>query len=64
MKILVVGKLPAEHQYKITCHNCGTVFEFLRKEAEYVTEQRDGDYLIVTCPLEGCGKQLSALCKT
>lgn len=50
MKIIKQGSLPEERDYQIGCRNCGTVFEFARKEAELVIDQREGNYLKVHCP--------------
>ena len=51
MKIIKRGKKSEERVYRVTCDDCGTVFEFKRAEAEYVSDQRDGDALTVKCPL-------------
>jgi hypothetical protein len=56
MKIIKAGKLPQNQTYKTSCANCKTEFEFEKGEAEFVSDQRDGDYLKVPCPLPGCGK--------
>lgn len=50
MKIIKQGSLPEEREYQISCRNCGTVFEFTRKEAELNIDQREGNYLKVDCP--------------
>lgn len=63
MKILQEGKLPQENQYKLLCHNCGTLFEFSQKEAEYVSDKRDGDFLKITCPLPNCNKEATVSMK-
>lgn len=56
MKIIKEGKLPEKKTYKTSCSNCGTEFEFKQEEAEFVSDQRDGDYLKIHCPLPGCAK--------
>lgn len=56
MEILSVGKLPSEKEYTTTCGSCHTRFKFKRGEASYHSDQRDGDYLLIRCPLAGCGK--------
>lgn len=50
-EILVMGKLPGENKHRARCKYCGTVFRFLRSEATYESDQRDGDYLAIKCPL-------------
>lgn len=49
------GQLPGAKQYRGFCHNCGTEFKFLASEAREHSDQRDGDFLSITCPLPGCG---------
>jgi len=51
MKILKKGCLPKERRHVATCDNCRTKFEFQEGEAKMVSDQRDGDYLEVKCPL-------------
>lgn len=54
VKILVKGTIPEEQWYKGTCGHCHTEFAFQRKEAKYSSDQRDGDYFSIDCPL--CSK--------
>lgn len=56
MKIIEHGALPEEKTYQSKCGNCKTVFEFLRKEAKYNSDQREGPFLTINCPL--CGNQV------
>ncbi len=51
MKVIKQGKLPGDKEYRTTCRNCKTEFSFVAKEANYVSDQRDGDCLQVSCPL-------------
>jgi hypothetical protein len=51
MKIIKEGKMPEERIYKHVCITCGTVFEFAKKEAQYILDQRDGDSLQISCPI-------------
>ena len=51
MKIIKRGKKPEERVYRVTCEYCETVFEFVKKEAKYVSDERDGDALEVKCPV-------------
>ena len=64
MKILQEGKLPVERIYKLHCNRCSTIFEFQQKEAKYVSDQRDGDFLEITCPLADCNKKLTVTVKS
>lgn len=58
MRIIKEGKIPEEQEIKATCRYCGTQFAFYRKEATYISDQRDGDYLDIQCPL--CKKSVTA----
>lgn len=51
MKIIKKGKLPEEREYMSTCRHCKTFFSFLKNEATYNYDQRDGDFLSIDCPL-------------
>jgi len=51
MEIIRRGSLPEDKQYKSTCNNCDTLFSFTRGEARHIDDQRDGDYLVINCPV-------------
>jgi len=51
MEILFRGQLPELKVYEATCTHCETVISFVRSEALYRSDQRDGDYLIIKCPV-------------
>jgi RNase P subunit RPR2 len=51
MRIIKEGKLPEEILKRLTCSHCHTEFEFAMKEAKYNSDQRDGDYYTIPCPL-------------
>lgn len=51
MRIIKQGVNPAERTYRVTCQNCKTVFEFMRNEARFSSDQREGDCLLVDCPV-------------
>lgn len=53
-EIINQGSLPSEKVYTVTCSHCKTLFKFKQDEAKYVSDQRDGDFLQITCPLPGC----------
>lgn len=54
VEIIRQGQIPEEQVFEATCTNCKTHFRFKRKEAKYVSDQRDGDFLEIPCPL--CSK--------
>lgn len=54
MRVIKKGALAGDQTYRATCRSCGTVYEFQVREARHHSDQRDGDYLSTTCPIEGC----------
>jgi hypothetical protein len=58
MKIIVEGTRPENKVFKHTCKECGTVFEFQRKEATFVEslDSRELSHLFILCPVcsKGC----------
>lgn len=63
--IIKRGIKPAERLYEVTCGECTTVFSFKQAEAQYKSDQRDGDYLTIQCPvcISACTVQASAYVK-
>lgn len=55
MEIIKKGELPAEKLYTLTCRYCSTEFRFKQGEAKRISDQRDGNYLSINCPL--CHRQ-------
>lgn len=51
MEILKRGTKPSEKQYEATCRNCATHVRFVAAEAVRKSDQRDGDYLAIECPV-------------
>ena len=51
MKIITPGRIPENIEIRATCNHCKTVFEFTPKEATIRSDQRDGDYYEVCCPM-------------
>jgi len=49
--IIKRGELPKDRIYRCTCYNCYTEFEFTQEEGTYHSDQRDGEYLTIACPL-------------
>jgi ribosomal protein S27E len=59
MQIIKAGKLPQEKKYRLTCNTCGTVFDFKLREARFTSDQREGDFYTISCPLEECERTLT-----
>ena len=51
MEIINRGKLPSERVYTATCTNCGSVLRFTHAEATHHSDQRDGNFVSVKCPV-------------
>lgn len=51
MKIITRGIPPEEKLYRSLCIYCKTVFQYIAKEAKLVSDQREGDYLSIACPV-------------
>jgi hypothetical protein len=56
VEILKEGKLPSERKHVCICATCSTKFKFAESEANYVSDQRDGDAWAIHCPVckTGC----------
>lgn len=57
MEIIRKGVASESKTYRVSCDNCDTLFKFQQLEANWVTDNRDGDYLEVDCPV--CGKSVT-----
>lgn len=62
MEIIRRGKLPGHKEHQVECDECSTVFRFMEKEARIEYDQRDGNALVVACPV--CGKEIWIAHKT
>lgn len=51
MKIIREGTDPAKKAISASCNRCRTEIEFLPVEAKYVSDQRDGDFYQIACPV-------------
>jgi endogenous inhibitor of DNA gyrase (YacG/DUF329 family) len=51
MKIISKGVDPKTMPIMATCNKCGTTVEFMPSEAKYSSDQRDGDFYTVECPV-------------
>lgn len=58
MKIIRQGIDPAKQTVEVECNRCRTVIEFLPIEAKYVSDQRDGDFYQIDCPV--CNHKITA----
>lgn len=56
MNIIKVGTPPKNKKFKVICYKCETIFEFEEHEGKITRDQRDGDYIGISCPL--CGKMV------
>lgn len=52
------GSDPKKTPIQATCSNCYAQIEFLPIEAEYISDQRDGDCYKIACPC--CAKPIYA----
>lgn len=51
MEIIRQGADPAKEHIEAECNRCGTIIKFLPIEAKYVSDQRDGDFYQIKCPV-------------
>lgn len=54
-EILEMGRLPATPVYRVRCGKCGTLMRVKQSETRSPADQRDRGYLVVACPMQGCG---------
>lgn len=51
MQVLKRGQIPGERVHRATCSHCKSELEFKQSEGKVTYDQRDGDYVSVTCPV-------------
>lgn len=51
IKIIKQGQVPAKREFVAKCINCKTEVEFLQEDGEVISDQRDGDYISIRCPM-------------
>lgn len=56
VQIIERGHKPSDKDHTARCRECETKFTFKRSEASFVPDQRDGDALVINCPL--CGVKI------
>jgi hypothetical protein len=58
VKIIHRGEDPATQPVLAQCSRCGTQIEFMPSEAQFVSDQRDGDFYRIGCPI--CNHEITA----
>lgn len=51
VKIIKRGRLPEDIEYNVDCYRCKTEFTFAGADARFYSDQRDGDYYQIDCPV-------------
>lgn len=51
IEVIERGNLPEDQPYDATCNHCRSKLRFLRKDAKFTSDQRDGDFLTIACPV-------------
>lgn len=60
IEVIERGTPPGEKPYKVTCTSCRSKLKFLRTDAKFTSDQRDGAYLTIRCPV--CGTDVHTAC--
>lgn len=56
MKIIRKGVIPSEKEHECMCSKCKSIFTFTEREAQLRSDQRDGDFFELNCPV--CGNKI------
>ena len=56
IEVIRRGHLPENDQFEAECYRCKTGVRFLRSDAQFTSDQRDGDFVTVKCP--ACGDSI------
>lgn len=56
IEVIKRGNPPSEAIYDRTCDSCHSQLRFRRGDARMSYDQRDGDAVVIDCPV--CGKQV------
>lgn len=51
IEVIRRGHLPENDQFEAVCHRCKSQLRFLRSDAKHTSDQRDGDFVTITCPV-------------
>lgn len=57
MKIISRGTIHEQVPHQSMCRHCYTVFEWMTPEARCHSDQRDGDYYSIPCPV--CSREVT-----
>ena len=57
IEIIERGSLPENDVFDAQCWKCRSKLRFLRSDAKLTSDQRDGDFLTVECPV--CGEPVT-----
>lgn len=58
MRIIQAGFVEENLHYIGICNHCKCKVEFSRAEAKVTRDQKDGDYVSISCPTECCGNKI------
>ena len=56
IEVLERGSPPSEKVYETHCNGCHSKLRFKRSDAQFTSDQRDGDFLSIACPV--CGRNV------
>ncbi len=51
MEIIKKGIKPSEKSAEFSCRTCKSVLKAKMSEGNYQSDQRDGDYVVFSCPV-------------
>lgn len=51
IEVINRGHLPENDQFEAKCNHCKSDLRFLRSDARFTSDQRDGDFVTVDCPV-------------
>jgi RNase P subunit RPR2 len=51
VEVVIKGNAPEDRIYRATCGHCSSLLQFKQSEATFTSDQRDGDYVSVSCPV-------------
>lgn len=57
VKIIKRGLIPEERIHYVTCRHCRSELSFNEGEANRTSDQRDGDFFTIKCPV--CGRSVT-----
>lgn len=51
IEVIRRGHLPENDQFDVQCTHCKSDLRFQRKDGRFTSDQRDGDFLTIDCPV-------------